>query len=50
MAYTENIGFQKRLRAGVKFVKHLGRTSIGKVDRKSCRKWVENELLTEPVE
>ncbi|XP_027205938.2 uncharacterized protein LOC113799499 [Dermatophagoides pteronyssinus] len=46
----DNLGFNKQLRAGVKFVKQLGRTSIGKVDRKLCRKWIEHELLTDPVE
>ncbi|OTF81607.1 hypothetical protein BLA29_002374, partial [Euroglyphus maynei] len=33
----ENMGFHKRLRAGVRFVDHVPRTSIDKVDRKYFR-------------
>ncbi|OTF77615.1 hypothetical protein BLA29_009861, partial [Euroglyphus maynei] len=40
----ENMGFQKRLRAGVQFVDRIPRTSIGKVDRKYFRSLVQNEL------
>ncbi|KAH9422649.1 hypothetical protein DERP_003326 [Dermatophagoides pteronyssinus] len=46
----DNMGFQKRLRGGVKFIEHIPRTSIDKVDRKYFRTLVKNELLTETVE
>ncbi|KAH7639988.1 hypothetical protein HUG17_4021 [Dermatophagoides farinae] len=46
----ENLGFQKRLRAGVQFVQHIPRTSIGKVERKYFRSLVKNELLTNEIE
>ncbi|KAH7639987.1 hypothetical protein DERF_014071 [Dermatophagoides farinae] len=46
----ENLGFQKRLRAGVQFVQHVPRTSTDKLDRKYFRSLVKNELLTNEIE
>ena len=50
LVFLENMGFQKRLRAGVKFVDVMPRTTIEKVDRQFFKRQVKDELLTELVE
>ncbi len=40
----DNMGFQKRLRAGVRFVDEIPRTIIGKVDRQYFKNLVTNEV------
>ncbi|KAJ6217637.1 hypothetical protein RDWZM_008794 [Blomia tropicalis] len=46
----DNMGFQKRLRAGVCFVPEIVRNQIGKVDKQYYKQLVKGELLTEQVE
>ena len=45
----DNLGFHKRLRGGVTFVKHIPHTSIGKVDRKYFKNLIKDELLIDDV-
>lgn len=44
------MGFQKRLRAGVRFISKMPRTSIGKIERNYFKNLVKNELLTDIVD
>lgn len=43
---SENMGTQKKLRAGVRFIDSMPRTLIGKVDRQYFKKLVKDELIT----
>ncbi|XP_017479626.1 PREDICTED: 4-coumarate--CoA ligase 1-like [Rhagoletis zephyria] len=45
----DNMGFQKQLRGGVRFVSELPRTGVGKVDRQYFKQLVKDELITEAV-
>ncbi|XP_017479625.1 PREDICTED: luciferin 4-monooxygenase-like [Rhagoletis zephyria] len=47
---SENMGSQKRLRAGVRFISAMPQTLIGKIDRQHFKRLVKDELLTEIVE
>ncbi|CAG2170077.1 unnamed protein product, partial [Oppiella nova] len=42
----DSLGVEKQLRAGVVFVDHIPRTTIGKVDRKYFKQLVSKEILT----
>lgn len=42
---ADNMGYQKQLRGGVRFLNHIPRTSIGKVDRKYFRNLIKDEIL-----
>lgn len=45
----DNMGFQKQLRGGVRFVSELPRIGVGKVDRQYFKQLVKDELITEAV-
>ena len=47
--FSENMGIQKQLRGGVRFVETMPRTSIGKMDRQYFKKLVKDELITDIV-
>lgn len=50
LQYTrENLGFQKQLRGGVRFVDQIRRTAIGKVDRQYYNRLNEGQILADPV-
>lgn len=44
------MGFQKQLRAGVRFIEKMPRTALEKIDRAYFKKLVQQELLTEVCE
>lgn len=48
--YAENLGIQKWLRGGVRFIAQMPRTVIGKVDRQYFKSQVKDELMTEPID
>ncbi|OTF76464.1 hypothetical protein BLA29_006056 [Euroglyphus maynei] len=50
MQYTkENLGFQKQLRGGVRFVDRIQLTAIGKVDRNYYNRLNEGQILADPL-
>ncbi|KAH9396484.1 hypothetical protein TYRP_019503 [Tyrophagus putrescentiae] len=48
--HQKNMGTQKRLRAGVRFIETMPVTLIGKVDRQYFKKLVAGEMITEVIE
>jgi hypothetical protein len=42
---TDNMASTKQLKAGVIFVDHIQRTSIGKIDRKYYKNLVKDEII-----
>lgn len=46
----ENMGYNKRINGGVRFIDSIPRTLIGKIDRPYFKKMVKDELLTDKAE
>ena len=44
------MGFQKRLRGGVRFVDKIPRTQVGKIVRQYFKNLVKDELITEHID
>lgn len=48
--FSVNMGTQKKLRAGVRFISAMPRTLIGKIDKQHFKRLVKDELITEVVD